>query len=68
MVKMAARIERRLYSASTLAELDALEAELTPMGWELIGQTRCPNGCTCGEGPYWSSFAIQLPTSKREMN
>lgn len=66
--KLVGRIERRLYGADNLEELDALEAELAPMGWEPMGQTMCPPGCTCGEGPFWSSFVLELPVNKKEMN
>ena len=65
---LSVRYERRTYSAATLAELDALEAELAPMGWVPLGQTMCPAGCTCGEGPYHSAFALRLPVTDKEMN
>lgn len=57
-----ARQERRLYEAATLEELDTLRAELAPMGWETLGMTKCPDGCQCGQGPYWESYVMHLPT------
>lgn len=67
--KLEVRQERRLYQALSLEELDALRSELEPMGWSTLGITKCPDGCQCGEGPFWESYVLQLPTiDKKELN
>jgi len=65
---MLRRTETRLYHSASLTELDKMEKELAPLGFVLVEQFQCPDGCRCGCGPYWSHFRMPIPTDPKGMN